>query len=97
MPHYSWELFRLICKGELLPGYQYALRPLSGYGLFAVDGGGRSRQGVILATTDDLTKKSYEKFTLLLQEDGPTLCRHRPAITSPPSAAAALALTSTVP
>jgi hypothetical protein len=66
----SWELFRLISSGELSPGYQYAFRPLGGYTVAAVNGGGRPTVGLFMAAFDDPTRKPWAKFTLLRQDDG---------------------------
>ena len=39
----SWELFRLIKCGQLMSGYQYAIRPVNGYDtITATNGGGRT-------------------------------------------------------
>ena len=68
----SWELFRLICAGPLMSGRQYALRPVAGYSLAAGNGGGVGpfRRGLGLAATNNIDRKSWEKFTLLQQPDG---------------------------
>jgi hypothetical protein len=66
----SWKLFRLICSGELMSGYQYAFRPVDGYTLAAVDGGGHVKVGLFLAAFSDAARKPWAKFTLLRQADG---------------------------
>jgi hypothetical protein len=66
----SWELFRLICAGPLLSGYQYTLRPVDGFTLAALDGGGHFRSGLLLAAFDNVLRKSWAKFTVLHQADG---------------------------
>jgi hypothetical protein len=66
----TWELFRLICSGPLLSGRQYTLRPVAGYTLAAVNGGGQVKNGLFMAALDDVDRKPWEKFTLLQQPDG---------------------------
>ncbi|MFZ0317741.1 MAG: hypothetical protein WAL56_01340 [Candidatus Sulfotelmatobacter sp.] len=66
----SWELFRLIKCGELMSGYQYAIRPIEGFTLTANNGGGLTRNGLFLSTLDDIDRRPWTKLTLLEQDDG---------------------------
>lgn len=66
----TWELFRLICKGPLMSGRQYALRPVAGYTLAAVKGGGQIHNGLFMSALDNIDFKPLTKFTLLQQRDG---------------------------
>jgi hypothetical protein len=66
----TWELFRLICSGPLMSGRQYALRPVSGGGLWAVDGGGKAQNGLFIGAPTNFDLKPQQKFTLLQQPDG---------------------------
>jgi hypothetical protein len=66
----AWELFRLICSGPLTSGRQYTLRPVAGFTLAAVNGGGQVTSGLIMAAVDVVDRKQWAKFTLLQQPDG---------------------------
>jgi hypothetical protein len=66
----SWELFRLICSGPLMSGFQYTLRPVGGFTLAALNGGGEVENGLFMAALSDFQRKPWEKFTLLQQPDG---------------------------
>jgi hypothetical protein len=66
----TWELFRLICSGPRISGRQYALRPVSGGGLVAVDGGGKAQNALAIVSPTNFDLKPDQKFTLLQQPDG---------------------------
>jgi hypothetical protein len=72
----AWELFRLIKCGELMSGYQYAIRPVEGFTLFAWDGGGKKmRNGLSLGVVIEDTSFSKQgifttKLRLIEQADG---------------------------
>jgi hypothetical protein len=65
----TWELFRLICSGPLMSGRQYTLRPVDGFTLAALNGGGEVKNGLFMAAFNDFDRKPWEKFTLLQQPD----------------------------
>lgn len=70
----SWELFRLIKCGQLMSGYQYAIRPVEGiYTMMAADGGGRIRYalGFALINLDRPAEaRKWAKLALIEQDDG---------------------------
>ena len=47
----AWELFRLIKCGELMSGYQYAIRSVENFTMAALDGGGHFTRGLSLGHT----------------------------------------------
>jgi hypothetical protein len=66
----TWELFRLICKGPLISGRQYALRPVPLFTLAAGNGGGEIYNGLLLSSSGNANSRQWAKFTLLQQPDG---------------------------
>ena len=66
----SWELFRLIKCGQLMSGYQYAIRPVEGYTVAAWNGGGELRAGLGLAAFNDIDRRPWTKLVLIEQDDG---------------------------
>jgi hypothetical protein len=72
----SWEMFRLICSGELMPGYQYAFRPVfpvDGYTMAAAApplGAGSGDLFMEALSAPFLDRKPWARFRLLQLDDG---------------------------
>jgi hypothetical protein len=66
----AWELFRLIKCGELMSGYQYAIRRIEGLTMGAEGGGGKFTHGLVLGYSMSVEADSVEKFRLIEQTDG---------------------------
>ena len=66
----AWELFRLIKCGELMSGYQYAIRSVEDFTMAALDGGGHFTKGLVLGTISSMEAVSMAKLRLIEQTDG---------------------------